>query len=73
MTETYGLTCKYFYYDMHVTCKYFYMILPPPPPPRQKMAHGYEWSRYGYTHISCEYTHCVALVAIVPTQGCEAI
>ena len=22
---------------------------------------------------SCEYTHCVGLLAIVPPQGCEAI
>ena len=27
-----------------------------------------------YMHIgSCEYTHCVGLLGIVPPQGCEAI
>ena len=24
-------------------------------------------------YVSCEYTHCVGMLAIVPPQGCEAI
>ena len=31
------------------------------------------WIWHIYVYTSCEYTHCVGLLAIVPPQGFEAI